>query len=92
MCALEIYNKITEYDLTKGRKISGTGVIYDDGSVGEIDGIKYKLAGAVKNKAEIFIVPDKNYEEAEKLVKKYNYNIKLIKANNLKDVIEELKK
>jgi len=92
MCALEIYNKITEEDLTKGRVIAGTGVIYEDGSVGEIDGIKYKLKGAVKHKAEIFIVPEKNYEEAEKLVKKNNYKIKLIKANNLKDVIEELKK
>ena len=92
LCALEIYNKITEFDLTKGRIISGTGVIDDDDSVGKIDGIKYKLAEAIKNKAEIFIVPEKNYEEAEKLVKKYNYDIKLIKATNLKDIIEELKK
>ena len=92
MCALEIYNKITEDDLTKGRKISGTGVIYADGSVGAIDGIKYKLPGAVKNKADIFIVPSENYEEAAKLVKDNNYSIKLIKADNLSNVIEELKK
>ena len=92
MCALEIYNKITEFDLTKGRTIAGTGVIYEDGSVGEIDGIKYKIIGAVKEKADIFIVPEKNYEEAEKIVKKNNYKIKLIKATNLNDVIEELKK
>ena len=92
MCALEIYNKITEFDLTKGRVIAGTGVIYEDGSIGEIDGIKYKLAGAVKKKADIFIVPEKNYEEASKLVKDKGYDILLIKATNLKDVIEELKK
>ncbi len=92
MCALEIYNKITEFDLTKGRVIAGTGVIYEDGSIGEIDGIKYKLAGAVKKKADIFIVPEKNYEEASKLVKDKGYDIVLIKATNLKDVIEELKK
>ncbi len=92
MCALEIYNKITEYDLTKGRKIAGTGVIYEDGSVGKIDGIKYKLPGAVKKKADVFIVPAENYEEAEKLVKENNYKIKLIKADNLNNVIEELKK
>ncbi len=92
MCALEIYNKITEEDLTKGRVISGTGVIYSDGSIGSIDGIKYKLPGAVKNGSDIFIVPSKNYEEAEKIVKENNYKIKLIKADNLKNVIEELKK
>lgn len=92
MCALEIYNKITEYDLTKGRKISGTGVIYEDGSVGAIDGIKYKLPGAVKNGADIFIVPSENYEEAENLVRERNYKIQLIKADNLINVIEELKK
>jgi len=92
MCALEIYNKITEEDLTKGRKISGTGVIYEDGSVGAIDGVKYKLPGAVKNKADIFIVPSDNYDEAKKIVDSKGYKIKLIKADNLKQVIEELKK
>ena len=92
MCALEIYNKITEYDLTKGRKISGTGVIYEDGSLGAIDGVKYKLPGAVKNKADIFIVPSDNYDEAKKIVDSKGYKIKLIKADNLKQVIEELKK
>ena len=92
MCALEIYNKITEFDLTKGRVISGTGVIYADGTVGDIDGIEYKLPGAVKKGADIFIVPSENYEEAEKIVKDNNYKIKLIKADNLKNVIEELKK
>ena len=92
MCALEIYNKITEFDLTKGRVISGTGVIYEDGTVGSIDGVEYKLPGAVKKGADIFIVPSENYEEAEKIVKENNYKIKLIKADTLKNVIEELKK
>ena len=92
MCALEIYNRITEKDLTKGRKIAGTGVIYSDGTVGTIDGIKYKLSGAVKKGASIFIVPKENYEEANKLKDKFNYNIKIISADNLKQVIEELEK
>ncbi len=92
MCALEIYNKITEEDITKGRKIAGTGTIYDDGTVGSIDGIKYKIIGAAKNDVDIFIVPSDNYEEAYNLIKKRNYKMKLIKADNLKNVIEELKK
>lgn len=91
MCALDIYNKITEFDLTKGDIIAGTGVIYEDGSVGSIDGVKYKLKGAVKNKAKVFIVPSENYDEAVKLKKEHNYDIKIIEADNLHNVIEKLK-
>ena len=91
MCALDIYNKITEFDLTKGDIISGTGVIYEDGSVGSIDGVKYKLKGAVKNKAKVFIVPSENYDEAVKLKKEHNYDIEIIEADNLHNVIEKLK-
>ncbi len=91
MCALDIYNKITEFDLTKGDIIAGTGVIYEDGSVGSIDGVKYKLKGAVKNKAKVFIVPSENYDEAIKLKKENNYDIEIIEADNLHNVIEKLK-
>ena len=92
MCALDIYNKITESDLTKGKKISGTGSIDEDGIVGAIDGVKYKLTGAVKKKADVFIVPTKNYDEAIKLKEKNKYNIIIISADNLHSVIEELNK
>lgn len=91
LCALDIYNKITEYDLTKGKKISGTGVIYEDGTVGAIDGVKYKLRGAVNKKADVFIVPSYNYEEALKEKEKNKYNIEIIEADNLHNVIEKLK-
>lgn len=91
MCALDIYNKITEFDLTKGRKISGTGSIDENGKVGPIDGVKYKLAGAVKNNADIFIVPSDNYEEAIKLKEKNKYKIEIIEADTLINVIDKLK-
>ena len=91
MCALDIYNKITEFDLTKGRKIAGTGSIDENGKVGSISGIKYKLIGAVKSKADIFIVPEENYDEALKLKNEKHYKIELIKADTLHNVIEYLK-
>jgi len=90
MCALDIYNKITEYDLTKGDVIAGTGTIYSDGTVVEIDGVKYKLAGAVKAGAKVFIVPTNNYEEAMKLKKENNYDIEIIEADTLHNVIKKL--
>lgn len=91
LCALDIYNKISEFDLTRGLKISGTGSIDENGNVGEISGVKYKLAGAVKNDADIFIVPTANYKEAIKLKNENNYNIEIIEADTLENVIEKLK-
>lgn len=91
MLALTIYNAITEEDIIKGRKISGTGTISADGTVGEIDGIKYKVMGAYKNNMDIVFVPSSNYEEALKTKKKYNYHIEIVKVDNLKDIIEYLK-
>ncbi len=91
LCALDIYNKITEYDLTKGDIISGTGSIDADGKVGSIDGVKYKLAGAVKKHAKVFIVPTDNYKEALYEKNKHNYDIEIIEADTLHNVIEKLK-
>ena len=51
--SLGIYSKITGIDILKGRNIAGTGTIDIDGNVGGIDGIKYKIMGAVKNKVSL---------------------------------------
>lgn len=91
LCALDIYNKITKFDLTKGDIISGTGSINQNGVVGNIDGVKYKLAGAVKKKAKVFIVPTGNYKEALYEKEKNNYDIEIIEADTLHNVIEKLK-
>ena len=92
MFTLSIYNAITEYDITNGYKISGTGTINMDGTIGIIGGVKYKLAGAVKKNADIFIAPSENYEEALELQKKNKYDIKIIKADTFEEALEELKK
>lgn len=90
MLSLAIYNALTKEDITKGMIISGTGTIDKFGNVGAIGGVKYKLAGAVKNKSEIFIVPADNYEEAIKLKKENNYKITIIKAHNFDQVLKEI--
>lgn len=91
MTALEIYNKITLDDITKGHKIMGTGTMESDGSVGEIGGVKYKLIGAVRKGADVFICPEENYEEAKKLADERNYDIILIAAKTFSEAIESLK-
>ena len=90
--SLGIYSEITNIDLLKGRDVAGTGTIDIDGKVGEIDGIKYKIAGAVKNKMDIVLVSPENYEEAKKVVEDNNYKITLVKVSTLKEAIEYLQK
>ena len=78
MLTLAIYDKLTEGDLTNGLKIVGTGTISSDGSVGEIGGVKYKLNGAVKADADLFLVPKgDNYKEALKEKEKNDYDIEI---------------
>ena len=91
MLALAIYDRLIPEDLTKGRKIVGTGTIDSEGNVGEIGGVKYKLMGAVKNKADIFFVPKDNYDEAMKTKNKYKYDIDVVKVEKLEDAITYLK-
>ena len=92
MMSLSIYNSLVSEDISKGKKIIGTGTIDVDGNVGEIGGVKYKLIGAVKNKADIFLCPKENYEEAVKVANDNNYNIKIVAIFTLKEAIEELEK
>ena len=51
-----------------------------------------KCAKTIRNKADVFIVPADNYEEAKQIVNKYNYKIKLIEAKNFNQVLEDLEK
>ncbi len=90
MIALSIYAKSIDKDIIKGRNIVGTGTIDEEGHVGEIGGIKYKIIGAVKNNVDLFFVPQANYEEAKKVVKENNYDINLVAINNLSDAIDYL--
>ena len=89
--SLAIYDYLLDEDITKGYKISGTGTIDMDGNVGAIGGVKYKLAGAVRSKSDIFFVPnDENYEEVMKIMKKKKYNIKVVGVDTLSDAVNYL--
>lgn len=90
--ALGIYSEITGTDILKGRNIAGTGTIDIDGTVGEIDGIKYKIAGAVRNKMDVVLVSPYNYEEAKQVVKENNYNIEIVCVKTFEEAINYLTK
>ena len=93
MTTLSIYNKLVPEDITYGYKIAGTGTIDENGNIGEIDGVKYKLKGAVKGKADIFFAPSgDNYNEAVKLKKKNNYKIDIVEVKTFDDALDYLYK
>lgn len=92
MLALSIYTKINDQDIIKGRKIAGTGTIDYEGNVGKIDGIKYKIMGAHKDKMDIVLVPKENYKEAISVAEKNHYKLKIVKVETFKDVIDYLSK
>ena len=93
MTTLSIFDLLEEEDYTHGYTIAGTGTINPDGSVGEISGVKYKLKGAVKGKANIFFAPaGDNYKEALELKKKNKYKIESVEVNTFEDAVNYLKK
>lgn len=91
MTALSLYDYLSSLNLSKKYKIAGSGTIDEEGKVGKISGIKYKLLGANKKKIDIFFVPNDNYKEAVKVKKKHHLKMKIIKVNELDDAINYLK-
>lgn len=92
MLTLTIYNALVEEDIIKGRNIAGTGTISYDGTVGEIDGVKYKVMGASKGDIDVIFVPTANYKEAIETKKKYNYKMDIVKVDTFDEVLEYLSK
>ena len=91
MMALYVYNALTEEDITQGKDLYGTGTIELDGTVGEIDGIKYKLLGAYKKGAKYFIVPESNYEESIKVKEDKKLDIEIISVTTFDDALNKIK-
>ncbi|GAI81804.1 unnamed protein product, partial [marine sediment metagenome] len=52
----------------------------------EVDGIKQKIISAKKKKADIFLVPQKNYSEALK----FGQGIRIIPVDDFDDTIMKL--
>ncbi len=88
MFTLEIYNQLIKHDITDGKDIAGTGTIGLEGEIGRIDGVTQKIMAAEKAGAVIFIVPEGNYETAQKV----KTNIDLVPVKNFSDIISYLEK
>lgn len=89
---LSIYNRLLEFDLTKGLKISGTGTISINGNVGQIGGIKQKVFTAFDDNVDVFLCPEEDYSDALEAYNKIKHNerMALVKVSTLADAIEYL--
>ncbi len=92
MMTLAIYDSLTNSEFSNNLKIAGTGTIDINGNVGKIGGVKYKILGAIKDKADIFFVPKENYDEARKTLKEEETKMKLIMIETFDDALNYLKK
>lgn len=94
MFTLDIYNRLTEKNWTKGYKIAGTGTMDTGGKVGPIGGIKDKVVAADSDGVEIFFAPseDHNYADAVDAAKDIGTDMKIVKVKKFDDALNYLKK
>ena len=91
MQTLAVYNSITNDDITKGKRIMGTGGINLLGEATPIGGEKQKIVTAHNYLADIFFVPKQNYDSAKEKYDTLNTNLQLICVETFNDVINYLK-
>jgi Lon-like protease len=87
MHALAIIDTLTPGEMTKGHIIAGTGTIQLDGSVGNIGGVRQKVAGAEAAGASVILVPAGNYEEA---LTAYRNGIEIVPVATLAEAVAYL--
>lgn len=105
MFTLEIMNHLQDNDLTKGYSVAGTGEILEDGSVGRIGGIDFKVIAAHKQKIDIFFAPDdvvskemqaqypdlrSNYEVAVETAERLKTPMQIVPVRTIDDALDYL--
>jgi PDZ domain-containing protein len=83
--ALDIVDELGD-DIDRGRKIVATGELTLDGEVLPIGGVKQKAYGARDAGADIFLVPDANFEDARSAVD----DLEIIPVSNLDEALSVL--
>ncbi|MCA9781134.1 MAG: PDZ domain-containing protein [Candidatus Eremiobacteraeota bacterium] len=86
--ALEIYNRLTPEDITKGRRIAATGTLDARGRVGPIEGVNLKMIGAAQAGAEIILIPKSNMEDVSGAPEK----VQVIPVESFNEALDALAK
>lgn len=86
MFSLEIYNQLTEEDITRGNDYAGTGTINYKGEIGRVGGEGLKILAASEADINTFILPEEHGVNLENL----DLNIKIIKSSKFNDLLNRL--
>lgn len=84
MFTLQIIDQLTPEELTKGNRISGTGTIARDGTVGPIGGVKQKVYGAIDAGSRAVLVPAANFDDA---VEAAGDDIEVVRVETVDDAL-----
>lgn len=87
MFSLAVVDKLTKDQLSGGGFVAGTGTIDDDGKVGPIGGIPYKMIAAREAGASTFLVPADNCNEARQHTPE---GLRLVKVDSLTTAVQSL--
>jgi len=89
---LSIYNRLVDFDYSRGLKIAGTGTMNIKGVVGAIGGIKQKIYTAFDDDVDVFLCPLVHKEEALEAYNqiKYKEQMDLVFVETLDDAISYL--
>ncbi len=96
MFSLEIYDQLTEGDLTGGKQIGGTGEIDYDGNVHRIGGVDKKVVASDKEGVDIFFAPnedgreDSNYQVAVETAESIGTDMEIVPVDTFEDAIDYL--
>lgn len=97
MFSLEIYDQLTEEDLTKGYDIAGTGEVDYDGNVYRVGGVDKKVVASDKQGIDIFFAPnesgnaDSNYQTALEKAAEIGTDMEIVPIDTVEEAIEYLR-
>lgn len=97
MFSLEIYDQLTDVDLTKGYEVAGTGEVDYQGNVMRIGGVDKKVIAADREGCDIFFAAnnngneDSNYENAVKTAEEIGTDMEIVPVNTFEDALDYLK-
>jgi len=88
MFALALVDKLTPGALTAGKIVAGTGTMSPRGKIGPIGGIQYKMLGAKKAGAKLFIAPRSNCDE---VIGHVPSGLTVVPASTLGEAVDAIK-
>ncbi len=86
MFSLEVYNQLTEEDITRGERYAGTGTINFDGEIGRVGGERLKIIAADQAGIATFILPEEHGVGLDNL----GLEIGIIESPDFRDLLDQL--